>query len=198
MLQNGLNTPPPVTLRGTPDCWIIKGATLSGRCGGAARGGYWRDFVVCGLERGHWVQKGGTGSDSTWSRQAPVTFLFLVANEKSDFCRDDSSSYIHKRRGKKIKETIWRTRRKISSFLSWRVRLSRKAGLGDFGCWCRNLLIKTYLLGCFSCREERTCWIEVIRACKIWYSLTDIAGHYSLSWEQAIGASLYRYKKIFP
>ena len=49
---------------------------------------------------------GGGGPDSTWSRQAPVTFLFLVANEKSDFCRDDSSSYIHKRRGKKIKDTI--------------------------------------------------------------------------------------------
>jgi len=48
----------------------------------------------------------GGGAYSTWSRQAPVTFLFLVANEKSDFCRDDSSSYIHKRRGKKIKETI--------------------------------------------------------------------------------------------
>jgi len=58
-----------------------------------------------------WPGKGslgarGEGAYSTWSRQAPVTFLFLVANEKSDFCRDDSSSYIHKRRGKKIKETI--------------------------------------------------------------------------------------------
>jgi hypothetical protein len=55
-----------------------------------------------------WPGKGSLGGrgrlDSTWSRQAPVTFLFLVANENSDFCKDDSSSsYIHKRRAKENK-----------------------------------------------------------------------------------------------
>jgi len=45
------------------------------------------------------AQKGGTrgGPEPTWSRHPPVKFLSLVANEKRDFWRDDSSSYIQKR-----------------------------------------------------------------------------------------------------
>lgn len=51
------------------------------------------------------AQKGDTrgGPQSTWSRQQPVKFLHLVANEKSDFWRDDSSSYKQKRKERKKK-----------------------------------------------------------------------------------------------
>jgi hypothetical protein len=81
---------------------------------------------------------------STWSRQPPVKFLCLVANEKGDIWRDDSSSYIQNRKGKERKEII-RGEEKVRPSFPGELGCSAKASLGELGCRCRNLLIKTSL-----------------------------------------------------
>lgn len=95
MLHKGHNIPPPaMTLPGAQTAGSLREPLYKGS-------GEEKEGVIEGTLL-YVAQKGvtrGRGPHSTWSRQPPVKFLCLVANEKSDIWRDDSSSYIQKGRG---------------------------------------------------------------------------------------------------